>query len=154
MAIATNASAQFINGGGYSGLGVDTDNYNRLELGYSPMSIGELDGIGELDLTGVSVGWTKGINLTKSYPLFLEVGVNVMYGFGKHETWQLWMKITSKASLLAINVPVTAAWKFSLAESFSLVPHVGLNLRGNILGKATFGIDYNDEETDNEEVDL
>jgi opacity protein-like surface antigen len=151
MAIATNASAQFVNGGSRSSMVADTDNYSRLELGYSPISIEKLD------LTGVSVGWTKGINLTKSLPLFLEVGANVMYGFDKENMKEYDEDITTKTSLLSINVPVTVAWKFSFAESFSLIPHVGLNLRGNILGKSTTEYEYYDdweEEYYTEEVDL
>lgn len=145
MAIATNASAQFVNGGSRSSMVADTDNYSRLELGYSPISIEELD------LTGVSMGWTKGVNLTKSLPLFLEVGANVMYGFHKEKDEDY----EDKTSLLTINVPVTVAWKFSFAESFSLIPHVGLNLRGNIIGKNTYEYyDDWDEEYYSEEVDL
>lgn len=132
MAIATNASAQFVSGGTRSSMVADTDNYSRLELGYSPVTVLE-----ELDLTGLSLGWTKGISLTQDLPLFLEVGANVMYSFGE--------KYDIETSLLSLNVPVTVAWKFSPTESISLIPHAGLNLRGHILGTMSY---------DGEDLDL
>ncbi|MBQ3186313.1 MAG: outer membrane beta-barrel protein [Alistipes sp.] len=132
MAIATTASAQFVSGGTRSSMVADTDNYSRLELGYSPVTVLE-----ELDLTGLSLGWTKGISLTQDLPLFLEVGANVMYSFGE--------KYDIETSLLSLNVPVTVAWKFSPTESISLIPHAGLNLRGHILGTMSY---------DGEDVDL
>lgn len=132
MAIATTASAQFVSGGTRSSMVADTDNYSRLELGYSPVTVLE-----ELDLTGLSLGWTKGISLTQDLPLFLEVGANVMYSFGE--------KYDIETSLLSLNVPVTVAWKFSPTESISLIPHAGLNLRGHILGTMSY---------DGEDLDL
>lgn len=132
MAIATTASAQFVSGGTRSSMVADTDNYSRLELGYSPVTV-----IEELDLTGLSLGWTKGISLTQDLPLFLEVGANVMYSFGE--------KYDIETSLLSLNVPVTVAWKFSPTESISLIPHAGLNLRGHILGTMSY---------DGEDLDL
>ena len=132
MAIATTASAQFVSGGTRSSMVADTDNYSRLELGYSPVTVLE-----ELDLTGLSLGWTKGISLTQGLPLFLEVGANVMYSFGE--------KYDIETSLLSLNVPVTVAWKFSPTESISLIPHAGLNLRGHILGTMSY---------DGEDLDL
>ena len=39
MAIATTASAQFVSGGTRSSMVADTDNYSRLELGYSPVLV-------------------------------------------------------------------------------------------------------------------
>lgn len=132
MAIATTASAQFVNGGTRSSMVADTENYSRLELGYSPVTIEKFD------LTGLSLGWTKGISLTQDLPLFLEVGANVMYSFGeKHDI---------EISLLSLNVPVTIAWKFAPTESISIIPHAGLNLRGHILGT--------EESFDDEDYDL
>lgn len=132
MAIATTASAQFVSGGIRSSMVADTDNYSRLELGYSPVTVLE-----KFDLTGLSLGWTKGISLTQDLPLFLEVGANVMYSFGE--------KYDIETSLLSLNVPVTVAWKFSPTESISLIPHAGLNLRGHILGTRSY---------DGEDLDL
>lgn len=129
MAIATTASAQFVNGGTRSSMVADTENYSRLELGYSPVTVFE-----ELDLTGLSLGWTKGVSLTQDLPLFLEVGANVMYSFGE--------KYDIETSLLSLNVPVTMAWKFAPTESISIIPHAGLNLRGHILG--TMSVDEED----------
>lgn len=148
MAIATTASAQFVSGGTRSSMVADTENYSRLELGYSPLSVGDLD------LTGLSLGWTKGISLMQDLPLFLEVGANVMYGFDKEDIDE---EESMKTSLLSINVPVTAAWKFTLNDNISLIPHVGLNLRGNILGKTTYEYEYYDdwdEEYYSEEEDF
>ncbi len=139
MAIATTASAQFANSSKKSsGAVADTENYNRVSVGYSPINIEKIS------LTGLSAGWTRGFNLMQGQPLFLETGVNVMYGFGKddipgYEGYEV------DYTYLAVNVPVLATWKFALSDQFTLAPYAGVNMRGNLILKA---------EADGEKLDF
>lgn len=146
MAIATTASAQFANSGKSGGAVADTENYNRVTVAYNALNIEKIG------LTGISAGWLKGISLMDSKPLFLEVGANVMYGFGKddfeggydadYDDWDDWDYgdyeggSKPKFTYLGVNVPVLVTYKFALSDKFTLAPYAGANLRGNIIMKA------------------
>lgn len=138
LAMTTTASAQFANAGagksrkGGSVLVKETDPYNRIYVSYSPMNYVPdspmiLEG---LKLTGFSVGYLRGINLSCDLPLFLEVGGNMAYSYGDFYN-------TVDYKLLSVNVPVNVAYKLTFGDSgFSLTPFLGLNFRYNILRKA------------------
>lgn len=138
LAMATTASAQFANtGAGKSGksgsvLVKDTDPYNRIYMSYSPMNLKiDVEGADDIKLTGLTLGYLHGFNLSSNLPLFLEVGGNVAYSYGDIDAIDIDYK------LLSVNVPVNVAYKFSFGDSgFSLTPFLGLNFRYNILRKA------------------
>lgn len=163
MAIATTASAQFANSSKKSsGVAADTENYNRISVAYSPLNIEKLG------LTGISAGWTKGINVMQGQPLFLEVGVNVMYGFGKDdaifggygdwEDWEDWEDWgyddyygdygKPKYTYLGVNIPILVTWKFAVSEKISIAPYAGVNLRGNIIMESKEEFDGDEYKTD------
>lgn len=126
MAIATTASAQFANSGKKTTkVSTNTENYNRFVAAYNSFSLStEGD---SLDLTGLSVGWTKGISIAEKMPLYVETGLHVMYAFGSEYGFDY--------SYLGVNVPVLLTYKITLHETMSILPYAGLNLRGNILGE-------------------
>lgn len=128
MAIATTASAQFTNGKAGA---ADTENYNRAWVSYSPVEIENMD------LTGISAGWTKGLSIMSDAPLFLETGVNIMYGFGSQD------EIDS--SYLGVNIPALITYKFAVSEKAVIAPYAGVNIRGNILGKSESDGYYSEE---------
>ncbi len=139
MAIATTASAQFANSGKSGGAVADTENYDRFYVGYSPVTI-DAGGI-DLKLSGLTAGWSRGFNVWKEKPLFVEVGANLMYVFGKeggasysYGDYNVEV-IDCKYSWLAVNVPVVASWHFAVHDQIKLAPYAGLNMRGNIFGK-------------------
>lgn len=147
LAMATTASAQFANtGAGKSGksgksgsvLVKDTDPYNRIYVSYSPMNLKiDVEGADDIKLTGLTLGYLHGFNLSSNLPLFLEVGGNVAYSYGDFEAVDY--------KLLSVNVPVNVAYKLSFAGSdFSLTPFLGINFRYNIVGKMKNDSDYDD----------
>ena len=87
LATATTASAQFANGNtgskkGSSATVVNTDPYGRFYVSYNPLTI-KPDGSNSKNttLSGVTVGFTKGISVSKSLPLFVEVGARFNFAF-------------------------------------------------------------------------
>lgn len=132
MTIATTASAQFANSGKKSnGAVANTENYSRARVAYNAFSFSG-DGV-SLDLTGISLEWTKGINIASNMPLYVETGLNVMYAFGS--------KSGVDTNYLGVNVPVLLTYKITPNDTMSILPYAGLNLRGNILGDQSDG-DY------------
>ncbi len=139
MAIATTASAQFANSGQKATkVSTNTENYNRFVAAYNSFSL-STEGA-SLDLTGLSVGWTKGINIADGTPLYVETGLHVMYAFGS--------EYGCDQSYLGVNVPVLITYKIAPIETMAILPYAGLNLRGNILGKESdddYKFDYFDD---------
>lgn len=160
-AAVTTASAQFANTGashasgksrsGKSILEKDTENYNRIYVSYSPVALkGFYGAAGKLSLPGVSVGYTRGINLKSDLPLFLELGGQLSYAsntfdksdlplldlFDDYDYTMSSFLPEQKHTFVAVSVPVAVSYKFSFAgKKFSVAPLVGLNFRYNIIGE-------------------
>jgi len=154
LAAATTASAQFAGGksnGAHSSNTASTENWNRVFVSYNPMSLKtSIEDGADLDLNGFSVGYSHGFSLSRNLPLFIELAPQVTYAFAKEDTIDIleegsyYEEIAAEISrsYLALNVPVSVAYKFSLRnENISLVPYLGLNFRGNILAKEKFTSD-------------
>ncbi len=75
MTLSTSAFAQFANTGNNNGgtRVIDTENYDRVEISYAPTNIS-----GE-SMSGFAIGYTHGFSISKTYPLFIETGVNLNY---------------------------------------------------------------------------
>ena len=113
-------------------------------------------------MTGFSLGYTKGFSIAKQVPLFLEVGINARYAFKKLDKDDMdaledmdGYEMECKYSLLSLDVPLNIAYKFSFPNSnVALVPYIGINFKGNIIGKSKLnladpdelGEDYDDED--------
>ncbi|MDO4929794.1 MAG: outer membrane beta-barrel protein [Bacteroidales bacterium] len=137
--LATGASAQFTNGGSgsasSSGLVKDCTPYNRLYVSYNPQTIEEID------LTGFTVGYTHGISVSESWPVFVELGARLNYSF-KNEDMESgygeW-----KYKYMNVAVPVNVAYKLTMPNGkLSITPYLGLTFKYNI--KATCKNDYED----------
>lgn len=176
VAMATNASAQFVQSSGEqnsmsttnSGASnffkkMPSSDYNRFYIGYNPTKITwEDDQSYWEDLLpfkhGVTVGYLHASNLVKNVPLFLEYGANFMYSFGKdsfsEEDYDYDLTCTTKMSMYSLNVPVNLALRLSFNnDKIALTPYLGLNFRVNVAGNrkliAELDSDYygNDTET-------
>lgn len=157
-AAVTTASAQFANTNestgsapastnnpGRSSLVKDTDDYSRIYLSYTPLNFQtDVSGAEDFKMTGISLGFTKGINLAQNLPLFIEVGGNITYAFATQDYADRNLKtddgIEYKYSTLHLKVPVSLAYRFSFKQkkAFSVTPYLGLNLRCNIFGQNKF----------------
>ncbi|EFI40751.1 conserved hypothetical protein [Bacteroides sp. 3_1_23] len=169
LAIVTSVSAQFANSSNNvsasssSGRNIDTNGWNRLSVSVNPMKITtDIKGGDDFNMTGFSLGYTKGFSIAKQIPLFLEVGINARYAFKKLDKDDMdaledmdGYEMERKYSLLSLDVPLNIAYKFSFPNSnIALVPYIGINFKGNIIGKSKLnladpdelGEDYDDED--------
>lgn len=166
LGMATTASAQFANAGAASASKTTTEvtPWSGLRFSYNPITVNmDYEDADDINLTGLSLGFVKGIAVTKNIPLFIETGVNVTYAFktetesDSDEDYDYEYEVRSTISMLSATIPVNFGYKYAFNEKLSIFPFVGLTARVNILGqqkvKATLEYD-GDEETEEEKVNL
>ena len=158
LAMASSVSAQFANtnvsSSGNKMRSVDTEGWEKVYVSYNPIkAIIDTKGADDVEFTGFSLGYSKGYSISKDFPLFAEVGIEGTYAFKTMDAEDLGYSsnydIERKMTYLAVSVPLNLGYKFTIAEkNLSIVPYVGVNLKGNIIGK------YKDiEEEEEEEYD-
>lgn len=144
--VAATASAQFANGSKKgSSAAVNTDSYQRFYVSYNPLSIKpDWDGAEDINLTGFAFGFTKGISISKSLPLFVEAGARLQYGFKSEDTsWNQdiagylgTVNREDKYTYMGVVVPVNLAYKWTPSSSpVSITPFFGITFKGNIIAK-------------------
>lgn len=166
VAMATNASAQFVQSSGeQNSMSTTTANsgsdffkkmpssdYNRFYIGYNPTKIkwedSEVEWEDQLPFkNGVTVGYLHASNLVRNVPLYLEYGANFMYSFGKDEYSEddYYGEYTQiiKANMYSINVPVNLALRLSFNnDKVAVTPYLGLNFRLNVAGNLKYEVEY------------
>lgn len=81
LATATTVSAQSANG---TSTAVGSGSYSRFYVSYNPLTLKpDYNGAKNTTLTGFTFGYTKGFSVSKSLPLFVEVGARLNYAFKK-----------------------------------------------------------------------
>ena len=166
VAMATNASAQFVQSSGeQNSMSTTTANsgsdffkkmpssdYNRFYIGYNPTKIKWEDDQSYWEEVlpfkhGVTVGYLHASNLVKNVPLFLEYGANFMYSFGKDEysedDYYDEYTLIRKANMYSVNVPVNLALRLSFNnDKVAITPYLGLNFRVNVAGNLKMEEEY------------
>ena len=165
VAMATNASAQFVQSSGEqnsmsttnSGASnffkkMPSSDYNRFYIGYNPTKIKwEEDQSYWEDVLpfkhGVTVGYLHASNIVKNVPLYLEYGANFMYSFGKDEysedDYYDEYTLIRKANMYSVNVPVNLALRLSFNnDKVAITPYLGLNFRVNVAGNVKYEEEY------------
>lgn len=162
LAMATTVSAQFANSNTSTSRNMDTNGWSRISLSYNPIKIvTDYEEADDQNATGFSLGYTKGFSITKSLPLFVEVGINGLYAFNTIDAedddlldyiQEQGYDVERKTALFSLNIPINLAYKFSINDKFSIMPYLGINLKGNIIGKNKFKLNSSLEDTyyDNE----
>ncbi|MBO5972179.1 MAG: outer membrane beta-barrel protein [Alistipes sp.] len=162
MAMATSASAQFVQSGannqsknnnqsGNFFSQMSTDNYSRIYVGYNPTKIKWEDHQSELETGfplkhGISLGYIYGANIVDSLPLYLEFGGNFQYSFGKEEIGDDYESIKYKLNMYSLNVPVNLAFRFGFNDNkVEITPYLGLNFRVNLAGNMKLEYEYEDD---------
>jgi len=137
--------------------------WSTIWVQYNPTTLViDTKGADDLSMTGFSIGYSKTIGLSKSTPLFLEVGAGLQYTYSSEtyedEDWDYEVKV----KLFSIKVPVNLTYSWQISDKFSLNPYVGLQLRYNLSGKEKREIllydedayDYYDEDELSQEYNL
>lgn len=155
LSLTGTASAQFANSNASSvsstSRNADTNEWQRISISYNPTKIiYDYEGVDNLSVNGFSIGYTKGFSIAKEFPLFLETGIGATYSFGKEDYDDLGYKediLERKTNLFSINIPVNLTYKFSLPNGkVSIVPYIGVNFRGNIIGKQKYNLTVDTNE--------
>lgn len=130
----------------------EVTSYNRIEFSYNPVIIDDINSImtlagfpdkGYLYMNGFSGGYICGIRLFKSSPLFLETGFRLAYAWAEKDVKAEKVKFgTTSVQTFGAVIPVNFAYRFSDNGDFSLVPFVGITLKGNFLAELDYeGVD-------------
>ena len=155
MAMATSASAQFVQSGannqsrnnnqsGNFFSQMSTDNYSRIYVGYNPTKIKWEDNQSDNEKSfplqhGISLGYIYGANIVDSLPLYIEFGGNFQYSFGKEEYEEedeySYESYKYKLNMYSLNIPVNLAFRFGFNDNkVEITPYLGLKFRVNIAG--------------------
>ena len=148
LVMCTTVSAQFTNSSRTSSSSVSTEGWNTFYFMCSPTTIKEKYDYrdvlksGSVDLTGLSLGYERAIGLTQSIPLYLKVGGELKYSFGKHTNDY---NDDLKYSFLSVKVPVSVAYDFAVTDNIDILPYTGMYFRVNAMGKVKDEEDHSED---------
>lgn len=117
--------------------------YHRLYASYSPITIKDNLG-GKVDMTGLSLGWTMGLRMIDSHPLYLETGAGFSYWFSDES----YLGVREEDMLFSLNIPIVFTWQFEVVPKVYIAPYLGLNVRGNLIGRTRVTYDKQGELLD------
>ena len=135
----------------------DYKSYNRIGLSYNNVGYNlnseakddlEIDGF---SLNGFGIDYIHGFSLTRSLPMFLELGANVNFNFGtplseEEDRYTYKMKMQN----INLQVPVNYVYRFNVADSFSIAPYVGLNFKLNLTTRGKESMEYEGEKEEDD----
>lgn len=90
---------------------------------------------------GITLGYTEARNVVKGMPIYIEYGANFQYIYGTEnlegiKIMHYQFDTNSRTNIFAVNVPVNASVRISLANNHvAVTPYAGLNARLSIAGK-------------------
>jgi hypothetical protein len=115
--------------------------YNMVGLSYNNTSYGFNDayGRGHKDLNystnGIGIDYIHGFSVSKSLPMFVELGGNINFNFHSETEEEDGYKATAKFQNINLQVPVNFAWRFNIIDDFSIKPYVGINFKLNLVSQ-------------------
>ncbi|MDR2146584.1 MAG: PorT family protein [Tannerella sp.] len=118
---SSSNSAQSSDLGGWSGF----------RISYSPMKLENDNANVDMDFTGLSAGFVKGVSISSQAPVFVESGASFLWLSAKESG--------VKFNIYSIEIPLNIGYRYQAGEEFSVFPYIGLKARGNIAGSASYG---------------
>lgn len=132
------------------------EDYNRVTLSYNNVHYGYNSVFGEgykdnsFSTNGIGVGYQHGFAVSKSLPMFVELGANIDFNFyGKSESEKdgsETFKVSAKFQNINLNIPVNYVYKFAINDDFSVAPYIGINFKLNFVSRANDTVEYTDTE--------
>lgn len=149
LMVCASASAQFTNASSKKSSSSTevTSGWNNLYVQYNSHKFNDNDNAlfhkGSMD--GFTIGYNRGIGLSSSMPLYLEVGGGLQYSTGSNDDVDV--------HLLSVVAPVSVLYHFSFPNStIGIEPLAGLNFRYNGWGEVKDDEDtynpFSDDDTD------
>lgn len=146
LTASTSAFAQFTNAkSAASATSSDNNGWSTFYFEYSPSKLNyDGDDSDSESFTGLSLGYNRAFSISNSAPLFIETGLGLQYSFFSRDVKSYYSDEEIKFYWLSAKVPVELLYAWQIPNSaVELIPHAGINLRLNILGKEKYdGEDY------------
>ncbi|MDE7437494.1 MAG: hypothetical protein K2M93_03330 [Muribaculaceae bacterium] len=137
MVVAGSAMAQDYN---RVGLSYNYDHYRYNKNFYG----NDKDRDPSFSSNGVGLNYIHGFRLTRSLPMYIEVGGNLNFGFREESGMILQnghsVKGKEQFQNLNLTVPVNFAWKFNLGKEFYITPYYGVSFKVNFITRERIGI--------------
>ena len=142
-----NASAQFSNTGSSNATVSDNSGWSTIYVEWNPSSFhagggyrfyNNGEGNGSTGFSGFSLGFSRSIGLSSSFPIFIEPAVATQYSTKKEGYFNYYDEYNTSARLniISIKVPVNFIYKYDFSNTpVSLMPFAGITLRGNVWGE-------------------
>ena len=150
MMVCASASAQFTNASSKKSSSSTevTSGWNNLYVQYNSHKFND-NKVAEFDngsMDGFTIGYNRGIGLSNSMPLYLEVGGGLQYSTGSNDDVDV--------HLLSVVAPVSVLYHFSFPNStIGIEPLAGLNFRYNGWGEIKDDKDTYDPFSDDDTGD-
>ena len=167
LAVSTGASAQFTSSSSSksSSTSVNTDGWSSVFFQWNPSTL-KYDSkyADDQNFTGLSLGYSKGISIMETAPLYLEIGGVLQYSFYTIEPdddddyyYYYYSRATragsyyddyyyygdgddkTKWNMLSIKVPVNLTYDFQVSDAVTIAPYGGLTARFNLFGNIKNG---------------
>lgn len=112
------------------------------ELGFGP------DDTKSIATNGFGLNYIHGFSLSKSLPMFLEVGGNINFNFYGDSEREKGDDFDYRYQFQNINlqVPVNFTWRFNIVEDFTIAPYVGINFKLNLMQRGRAWYDFTPED--------
>ncbi|MEE3416260.1 MAG: outer membrane beta-barrel protein [Prevotella sp.] len=151
LMVCSIASAQFTRSSRSGSSSLNTDGWQSIFIMYSPTTLStsitqknvkkqSLDS----NLTGLTFGYNKAFSVSKNIPLFVKVGGELKYSYGKENEEIDRVKCDVKYSFFSVKVPTSVVYDISIANNIDILPYAGVYFRYNISHKEklTLNDDY------------
>lgn len=150
----TMAFAQF--SGSKSGSATTTNGWSSLRVSYGFNSSSWKNterGNSTTSGSELTLAWAKGISLSKSLPIFLELGPEVSWITESDKDMDKKTDLGDKYNQLSLNIPINVGYLIQANDDISIFPYVGLKPKFNVMEK-TSGERYDDWDDTKEEYTL
>ncbi len=127
------------------------DNCRRIGINYSSKNIeadGAKDGPFAEPWNGFSLYWISGSQILKNNPIFLEWGMKFNANFYTDSTSEGKAEVEAFGYFMNVEVPVNVGYKVNVSDGISVMPYIGLNVKGNLFGEYDVTTTYDGKKVD------
>lgn len=120
------------------------DSYWSIQASYMSLSLDEMK------FEGIEFYLSTAQSISKSIPLFAEIGINVQAAFDNERSAY---DYADEFKMYSVGMPVSIGYHYQIGNGFALAPYAGLNIRYYVSGKAEKRNSYEYKLFDSDECD-
>ena len=129
----------------------NAEGYNRIGLSYNNTSYRFSGYKGASDhnfsVNGFGIDYAHGFGLSRSLPMFIEVGGNVNFNFGNmFEDKNGSDYEIDRIQDINLQVPVNYVYRFDISDYFSIAPYAGVNFKLHLMTRTRYEEKYQGEK--------